>query len=100
MAHPFRRRVCSPFEPKLGCWATGWDLDTDRHAKSLSRAQTRGSAVGAESQPGRGKAERRADPKQIDRLRSRIGMVFQSFNLWSHKTILENVIEAPIHVQS
>ncbi|TGW05003.1 ATP-binding cassette domain-containing protein, partial [Mesorhizobium sp. M2D.F.Ca.ET.145.01.1.1] len=28
-----------------------------------------------------------------------LGMVFQSFNLWSHKTILENVIEAPIHVQ-
>ena len=26
-------------------------------------------------------------------------MVFQSFNLWSHMTILENVIEAPIHVQ-
>nr|WP_321457777.1 ATP-binding cassette domain-containing protein [uncultured Cohaesibacter sp.] len=40
-----------------------------------------------------------ADRKQIDRLRTRVGMVFQSFNLWSHKTILENVIEAPIHVQ-
>jgi octopine/nopaline transport system ATP-binding protein len=26
-------------------------------------------------------------------------MVFQSFNLWSHRTVLENVIEAPIHVQ-
>jgi octopine/nopaline transport system ATP-binding protein len=26
-------------------------------------------------------------------------MVFQSFNLWSHKTILENIIEAPIYVQ-
>ena len=26
-------------------------------------------------------------------------MVFQSFNLWSHMTILDNVIEAPIHVQ-
>jgi ABC-type histidine transport system ATPase subunit len=25
-------------------------------------------------------------------------MVFQSFNLWSHMTILENVIEAPVHV--
>ncbi len=36
--------------------------------------------------------------KQIARLRSRIGFVFQSFNLWSHMTILENVIEAPIHV--
>ena len=40
-----------------------------------------------------------ADRAQVDRLRSRIGMVFQTFNLWSHMTILENVIEAPIHVQ-
>ncbi|MDW6022635.1 ATP-binding cassette domain-containing protein [Mesorhizobium sp. BAC0120] len=42
---------------------------------------------------------RPADRTQVDRLRARIGMVFQSFNLWSHKTVLENVIEAPIHVQ-
>jgi octopine/nopaline transport system ATP-binding protein len=40
-----------------------------------------------------------ADMRQVDRLRSRLGMVFQSFNLWSHMTVLENVIEAPIHVQ-
>ena len=40
-----------------------------------------------------------ADRKQIDRLRSKLGMVFQSFNLWSHMTVLENVVEAPIHVQ-
>jgi octopine/nopaline transport system ATP-binding protein len=40
-----------------------------------------------------------ADRKQIDLLRSRVAMVFQSFNLWSHMTILENVIEAPVHVQ-
>ncbi len=39
-----------------------------------------------------------ADPRQVDRIRTRVGMVFQSFNLWSHKTVLENVIEAPIHV--
>ena len=26
-------------------------------------------------------------------------MVFQSFNLWSHMTVLENVVEAPVHVQ-
>lgn len=42
---------------------------------------------------------RPADRKQVDRMRSRLGMVFQSFNLWSHKTVLENIIEAPIHVQ-
>ncbi|MEZ2131353.1 MULTISPECIES: ABC transporter ATP-binding protein [unclassified Sinorhizobium] len=40
-----------------------------------------------------------ADRAQVDRIRSRLGMVFQGFNLWSHKTVLENVIEAPVHVQ-
>jgi ABC-type histidine transport system ATPase subunit len=39
-----------------------------------------------------------ADHKQVDRIRTRLGMVFQSFNLWSHMTVLENVIEAPLHV--
>jgi ABC-type histidine transport system ATPase subunit len=39
------------------------------------------------------------DPEQIRRMRSKLSMVFQSFNLWSHMTVLENVIEAPIHVQ-
>jgi octopine/nopaline transport system ATP-binding protein len=38
------------------------------------------------------------DQRQVDRIRSRLGMVFQSFNLWSHMTVLENVIEAPVHV--
>lgn len=42
---------------------------------------------------------RPADMRQIDRIRSRAAMVFQNFNLWSHMTILENVIEAPVHVQ-
>ena len=40
-----------------------------------------------------------SDRAQVDRIRSRLGMVFQSFNLWSHLTILQNVIEAPVHVQ-
>lgn len=39
-----------------------------------------------------------ADHKQVERLRTRLGMVFQSFNLWSHMTILQNIIEAPVHV--
>jgi len=39
-----------------------------------------------------------ADHKQVDRIRSRLGMVFQQFNLWSHMTVLQNVIEAPVHV--
>jgi octopine/nopaline transport system ATP-binding protein len=35
----------------------------------------------------------------LRRLRTRIGMVFQSYNLWPHKTVLENVTEAPIRVK-
>ena len=48
----------------------------------------------------RGDKGRSARParRQIERLRRNAAMVFQSFNLWSHLTILENVIEAPIHV--
>ena len=36
--------------------------------------------------------------RELARMRARIGMVFQSFNLWPHLTVLQNVTEAPIHV--
>lgn len=39
------------------------------------------------------------DSKQVQSLRTHIGMVFQQFNLWSHMSILQNVMEAPVHVQ-
>ncbi|MFB6348366.1 ABC transporter ATP-binding protein [Moraxella marmotae] len=39
-----------------------------------------------------------ADNKQLEKLRSKIGFVFQSFNLWPHKTILQNIIEGPTQV--
>ena len=39
-----------------------------------------------------------ADAAQLQRWRARLAMVFQNFNLWGHRTVLENVIEAPIHV--
>lgn len=39
-----------------------------------------------------------ADPRQIEHIRARVGMVFQNFNLWPHMTVLENIIEAPVHV--
>lgn len=39
-----------------------------------------------------------ADHKQVEAMRAKLSMVFQSFNLWSHMTILENIIEAPVHV--
>ena len=48
--------------------------------------------------PGRHGELKAADPKQLQRLRSKLAMVFQHFNLWSHMTALQNVIEAPIHV--
>lgn len=38
------------------------------------------------------------DAKQVERIRARLAMVFQSFNLWSHMTVLENVIAGPVHV--
>ncbi len=38
------------------------------------------------------------DKNQLLRMRSRLGMVFQNFNLWDHRTVLENIIEGPIHV--
>lgn len=47
---------------------------------------------------GTGLSRRPADPAQITRIRTNLSMVFQSFNLWSHMTILQNVMEAPIHV--
>ncbi|MGY0553642.1 ABC transporter ATP-binding protein [Vreelandella sp. 2A-K22] len=39
-----------------------------------------------------------ADRRQVQRIRAHLGMVFQNFNLWPHRTVLENVIEVPIHV--
>ncbi len=41
---------------------------------------------------------RAADAAQLQRWRARLAMVFQNFNLWGHRTVLENVIEAPVHV--
>jgi octopine/nopaline transport system ATP-binding protein len=47
----------------------------------------------------RGGRRSAADLAQVNRLRARLGFVFQSFNLWAHMTVLQNVIEAPVHVQ-
>ncbi len=38
------------------------------------------------------------DRKQIVRLRSQLGMVFQSFNLWAHMTVVQNIAEGPVRV--
>lgn len=39
-----------------------------------------------------------ADRAQVIRIRTNLSMVFQQFNLWSHMTILQNVMEAPLTV--
>lgn len=36
---------------------------------------------------------------QLNEMRQKIGMVFQHFNLFPHKTVLENIIEAPVMVK-
>jgi histidine transport system ATP-binding protein len=43
-------------------------------------------------------ALRVSDPKQLQRIRTKLSMVFQHFNLWAHMNVLENVVEAPMHV--
>ena len=48
--------------------------------------------------PDKDGALKAAEPAQLQRLRSRVSMVFQHFNLWAHMTALENVIEAPTQV--
>jgi arginine/ornithine transport system ATP-binding protein len=39
-----------------------------------------------------------ANAAQLQKMRTRLAMVFQHFNLWAHMTVLHNIIEAPVHV--
>jgi len=39
-----------------------------------------------------------ANIRQVENIRARLSMVFQGFNLWSHMTVMENIIEAPVNV--
>ncbi|MBS0506697.1 MAG: ATP-binding cassette domain-containing protein [Proteobacteria bacterium] len=48
--------------------------------------------------PGRDGALEAADQRQLQRLRTRLAMVFQHFNLWAHMTVLANITEVPMHV--
>jgi len=47
---------------------------------------------------GKGRAAAPMTDRELAALRTRIGMVFQHFNLWPHLTALENVIQSPLHV--
>ncbi|MCK6422894.1 MAG: ATP-binding cassette domain-containing protein [Aquabacterium sp.] len=48
--------------------------------------------------PDRDGSLRAASAQQLQRWRARLAMVFQAFNLWAHRTVVENITEAPIHV--
>ena len=47
---------------------------------------------------GTGLGRHPADRAQVTRIRTNLSMVFQQFNLWSHMTILQNIMEAPVTV--
>ena len=47
---------------------------------------------------GRGGELEAAEAAQLQRLRTKLAMVFQHFNLWAHLTVLQNIIEAPVQV--
>ena len=48
--------------------------------------------------PGHDGALVAADQRQLQRLRTRLAMVFQHFNLWAHMTVMQNIIEVPVNV--
>ncbi len=67
----------------------------------LERPQQGRIVVAAEQlqlRPGRDGALEASDPRQLQRLRTRLAMVFQHFNLWAHMTVLHNIIEVPVQV--
>ncbi|MDI9409138.1 MAG: amino acid ABC transporter ATP-binding protein, partial [Candidatus Pacebacteria bacterium] len=47
---------------------------------------------------GEGSKRQITDQNKLRAMRARLGFVFQNFNLWSHMTVLENIIEGPIRV--
>ncbi|KAB0569909.1 histidine/lysine/arginine/ornithine ABC transporter ATP-binding protein [Pseudomonas palleroniana] len=53
--------------------------------------------ISIKMQPGRA-GTRAPHPAQLQNLRTRLAMVFQHFNLWSHMTVLENITMAPRRV--
>jgi polar amino acid transport system ATP-binding protein len=55
-----------------------------------------GTRMGYHHRAGR---DRPMSEAQLATLRTQVSMVFQHFNLWSHLTVLQNIIEAPVHVQ-
>ncbi len=63
---------------------------------SAGRLYVDGQLVGYEE---RGGKLHEMKPKDVAKQRREVGMVFQHFNLFPHRTALENIIEAPLHVK-
>lgn len=63
---------------------------------TLGSVEIHGETVAMQAKKGGGMKLK--DRRQVERLRQHLSMVFQSFNLWSHMTIEENIMEAPVHV--
>ncbi|HXA42860.1 MAG TPA: amino acid ABC transporter ATP-binding protein [Candidatus Solibacter sp.] len=61
------------------------------------KIEINGHLIGYKESTG-GKLKEESD-RAVARQRAEIGMVFQRFNLFPHMTILENIIEAPVHVR-
>ena len=59
---------------------------------------TAGEVIVAGERINRSDLSRRAFQRHLNAVRTHMGMVFQHFNLFPHKTVLENIIEAPIYV--
>jgi polar amino acid transport system ATP-binding protein len=82
--------------------ASGSGKSTFLRCINLLELPTRGriivSGEEVKLKPGRDGDLHPADNRQVERVRSRLAMVFQNFNLWQHMTVLQNVIEAPVHV--
>lgn len=58
-------------------------------------------SIGSEAlilKPSKSGGMQAASSKQLESLRARVGFVFQNFNLWPHKTIIQNIIEGPTQV--
>jgi ABC-type histidine transport system ATPase subunit len=82
--------------------ASGSGKSTFLRCVNLLEAPNQGRIVVAGEElrlrPGRHGRLEPQDRRQVQRIRAKLAMVFQSFNLWSHMTVLDNVIEAPVHV--
>src|SRR5271166_3337698 len=75
--------------------ASGSGKSTFLRCLNLLEVPDRGEVIADEEHLTIGEAP--LDRRQVERIRRRVAMVFQSFNLWHHMTVLGNVIEAPVH---